>query len=138
VLVAGGAIACTDVSGFGLVGHLNEMLVASGCGAEVTLELLPALPGARELLAAGWRSSAHEGNARALAAAELPSESGRVRVDLALACDPQTSGGLLAAIPAAALDSVLERFESAGVCAWVIGTVEARPGLRLRAATPRV
>jgi selenide, water dikinase len=138
VLVAGGAIACTDVSGFGLVGHLNEMLAASGCGAEVTLELLPALPGARELLAAGWRSSAHEGNARALAAAELPSESGRVRVDLALACDPQTSGGLLAAIPAAALDSVLERFESAGVCAWVIGTVEARPGLRLRAATPRV
>jgi selenide,water dikinase len=133
-----GAFACTDVSGFGLLGHLREMLAASHCGAEVVLASLPALPGARELLAAGWRSSAHEGNLRALTAVELPPGSGPENVGLALACDPQTSGGLLAAIPEHALGAVLESLGSRGIDAWVIGTVERAEGLRLRAETARV
>jgi selenide,water dikinase len=137
-LVDHGANACTDVSGFGLVGHLREILAASGRGAEVALGGLPALPGARELLAVGWRSSAHAANARAFDGVERPPESPGVRIDLALACDPQTSGGLLAAVPERSLEPLLDRLGADGASAWVIGTVEMVPGLRLRAETAGV
>ena len=89
-VASGFARACTDVSGFGLAGHLAEMLAASGASAELALGALPALPGARELLARGVRSTY-----AALAAEAAPPLVGGDAASHALVCDPQTSGGLL-------------------------------------------
>ncbi|MGH3053864.1 MAG: selenide, water dikinase SelD, partial [Gaiellaceae bacterium] len=58
--------ACTDVTGFGLAGHLSELLRASDVGARLRADAIPALPGALALLAAGWRSSFHATNERAV------------------------------------------------------------------------
>jgi selenide,water dikinase len=94
-----GATACTDVSGFGLLGHTIEMLEAGDVHADLELDAIPALPGAIALASAGWRSSAAAGLAAALAATTLPADSGPDDARVALLLDPQTSGGLLAAIP---------------------------------------
>jgi selenide,water dikinase len=95
-----GAHACTDVSGFGLLGHLVPLLRASGVSARIDLRALPALPGARALFERGVRSTFHAQNERdgggALASRARHGDSaGR-----ALLFDPQTSGGLLFAVPA--------------------------------------
>ena len=77
--------AGTDVTGFGLAGHLQEMLEASGVAAVLRLEAIPALPGARALAAHGIESTLARDNRRPLGDA----------ADTALLVDPQTSGGLL-------------------------------------------
>ena len=115
--------ACTDVTGFGLLGHLGEMLRASGMGAELAAAALPTLPGARECLAAGYRSSLHTANAAALSHID-----GIDRLDLteqALLVDPQTAGGLLAAVPAAAAEECVAELVAGGYQAAVIGRVSA-------------
>ena len=89
-----GARACTDVSGFGLAGHLAELLRASGVAASLDPAALPALPGALELLAAGVRSSAHAQNAVLPGAIRLPPGAAS-HPAYPLLFDPQTSGGLL-------------------------------------------
>ena len=123
--VQAGLCAATDVSGFGLLGHLLEMLRASHMGARVSVERVPALPGARELLAAGWRSSAHALTRQFLRAAVLPAGAGEDDARLALLCDPQTSGGLLAAVPAHAFDGLDRGLREAGIELAVIGEVIA-------------
>ncbi|QFU08119.1 Selenide, water dikinase [Rhodobacteraceae bacterium THAF1] len=88
------AHAMTDVTGFGLAGHLMGICTASNVGAEILLDALPLLPGAERLLTAGVRSTLHDANA-AIADVAAP--------DTPLAqilFDPQTAGGLLAALPA--------------------------------------
>ncbi|HYD50033.1 MAG TPA: selenide, water dikinase SelD [Terriglobales bacterium] len=106
-----GAHACTDVTGFGLGGHLSELLRASEVGARLYGLALPALPGAVELLTASWRSEAHAANERAQmrgyrADPSLPS--------FALCFDPQISGGLLAAVPRDRLSQMRNAFAEAG------------------------
>jgi selenide,water dikinase len=91
-LKAHGAVAATDVTGFGLAGHLLEMLRASKVDAELTAENLPALEGVRDLLDAGFESTLQPANRAAFA----PSVSGG---DDPLLYDPQTAGGLLAGVP---------------------------------------
>ena len=118
------ARACTDVSGFGLAGHLGEMLDASGVGAELDAGALPALPGARALLARGVRSTY-----AALAAEAAPPLLGGDALTHALLCDPQTSGGLLFAVPRARLDEALAALRDAGETgARAIGRVVTGPG----------
>jgi selenide,water dikinase len=118
-----GAHACTDVSGFGLSGHLTQTLRASGVSASVVLASLPALAGARALLAQGIRSSFHDQNAPL---------GGGLWIDPALAdepavallFDPQTSGGLLFALePARAGDAIRALHEGGDRDAAVIGVV---------------
>lgn len=89
--------ASTDVTGFGLLGHLKEMLGGGGLSAEVSASALPVLAGARRLVAAGF---APDGSRRNLAAARpvLDVASGVAEDDLLLAADAQTSGGLLLAV----------------------------------------
>src|SRR5262249_45210631 len=103
VLAAARVKSCTDVSGFGLIGHLREMLSASHVAARLDLRSLPALPGALELLAKGWRSSADPATRGLLEGVTLPGPNAESEARVALLCDPQTSGGLLAAVPADAL-----------------------------------
>ena len=94
------AHAMTDVTGFGLAGHLLNILRASGVGAEIKLRDLPLLPGAEGLARAGVRSSLWAGNVTAvsedISASQAIGDS--PRYDLLF--DPQTAGGLLAAVPA--------------------------------------
>ena len=99
VLRANGVRAVTDVTGFGLVGHLGEMLRASGTGVELWLEAVPSLKGALEGFDGGASSVLQEGNEQALADFEI---RGRAPGDplVRLLADPQTSGGLLASVPA--------------------------------------
>ena len=91
-----GVTAATDVTGFGLAGHLSEMLRASRVSARLDLDALPLLGGALELMASGIKSSLHEGNDRSVAGMD---ESGHPNFQMLF--DPQTAGGLLLSVPAA-------------------------------------
>jgi selenide,water dikinase len=112
-----GCSACTDITGFGLLGHLAEML---GAGQEVELDpgAIPALAGARTLLEQGQASTLAPSNARALARLD---PGGGVRlsapasaVDQQLWIDPQTCGPLLAALPASRAEAALEHLGQLG------------------------
>ena len=108
-----GATACTDVTGFGLAGHLLEMLQPAGLGAEIDLGMLPALPGTLDCLRQGLASSLAPANRRALSAI-LGAESFAADERLGLLFDPQTSGGLLAGVPAGRTEDCLEALRAAG------------------------
>ena len=126
-----GATSCTDVTGFGLLGHLVEMLRASGVDAELDLDAVPRLPGVDELFARGLRSSLHAANA-AFGIALDGLDPGDPRAALLL--DPQTSGGLLATVPADRADECTATLASAGCFAATIGMVrKSMPGGRVRA-----
>lgn len=117
-----GARAMTDVTGFGLVGHLYEMLAPSGCGARLDLDSVPALAGAEEALAAGIASSLQPQNLRLRRVTTGSIESPRG----ALLFDPQTAGGMLAAVPAEQAGAALDSLRAAGYEASArVGCVEA-------------
>lgn len=128
-----GATACTDITGFGLLGHLLEMLDAAGLGATLQLDSLPLLPGAEACLERGITSSFHPHNQvylhRITNADELARES-----RTPILCDPQTAGGLLAGIPAANAEACLRALDAAGYQGAAIGTIHdaATPGVTLR------
>ena len=132
------AHACTDVTGFGLAGHLAEMIRASGDGVavELTLEALPVLPGAAELFARGFASSLQPENLRARHLVE-GMEPAAADSRLGLLFDPQTAGGLLAALEPEAAAQAIAALRAAGVDAVEIGSVCAaesgRPPIRLSA-----
>jgi selenide,water dikinase len=118
-----GASAATDVTGFGLAGHLGQMLRASKASAVLDLGRIPLLPGVASLLARGVRSTYHEQNASgrrglriAAAAAAEPA--------LEALFDPQTSGGLLFGIAPERAPEAVARLVAAGdAAAAVIGRV---------------
>jgi selenide,water dikinase len=122
------AHAMTDVTGFGLAGHILEMLRPRATseptlGATLEACAIPVLPGARALAAAGVRSSLAFANEAALQG-RLQLADGPLR---ALMVDPQTCGGLLAALPEAITDKVLAELHAAGLAAVKIGVVTAGP-----------
>ena len=123
---AHGASACTDVTGFGLLGHLVEMLKASDVDAELDLDALPVLDGAEQTVRAGILSSLQAQNVRLRRAiANPPDGFGAPR--FALLFDPQTSGGLLAGVPAAEAESCVRDLRATGYRASaIIGTVALR------------
>jgi len=121
--VAHGASACTDITGFGLLGHLLEMLAVAQ-GARLQLERLPVLAGALQQLANGVRSTMHAANAAAGPALAFE-EQGNARRELLF--DPQTSGGLLIGISPARAQTLLDALREAGYSqAEIIGEVVAR------------
>lgn len=124
-LRAHGARACTDVTGFGLLGHLVEMTRASGVDAELELAALPVLDGAETLLAQGISSSLQADNLRLRRALRDPGAwVSHPRYPLLF--DPQTAGGLLAGVPAAAAGACVAELRTSGYpAACVIGTVRA-------------
>jgi selenide,water dikinase len=127
VLVANGIVAATDVTGFGLLGHGLEMARASGTRLAFDAATLPTLPGALELAAAGVETGGAAHNRRFVA--RSLDVATRVPATLVtLAHDPQTSGGLLAAIPPDRVAAVERAFEDAGVERWWIGRVESIDG----------
>jgi len=94
---AGPPHAVTDVTGFGLVGHLHELAEASGLTAELHLRDLPVLPGVLDLARAGYVPGGSRRN-REAADAYAEFAAGHDQLLAAIACDAQTSGGLLAAV----------------------------------------
>ena len=120
------ANAITDVTGFGLAGHLDRMMRASGVGAEIRLEDVPLTVGALRLARNGVQSSLYAANRAALPG--LASETGP-RADLLF--DPQTAGGYLASVPGSIADEVLEELKVHAPDARIIGRVTATAGLRL-------
>ena len=125
--------AATDVTGFSLLGHLREMLAASGCGATVSHAAVPVIDGVRELLAAGMVAGGTQRNHAYVSEqvdwGDLP-ESEQL-----LLADAQTSGGLLLAVdPDHAEALVAELTERSTPAAAVVGHVEqAFPGtIRIR------
>jgi selenide,water dikinase len=129
--VAMKAHAATDITGFGLAGHANEMADSSGVTITIEMEKVPLLPGTRELAEKGNKTRASASN-RAFA-------EGRTRIDhsadgLLLECmfDAQTSGGLLISISESACDALLTELHSRGVpSASVIGEVRPRENVTL-------
>ena len=117
-LLAGCASAMTDVTGFGLAGHLGRMAEASGLTARITLEEIPIYDGTEALCAAGTKSSIWPAN-RAAASIDLR-DSGRSD----LLFDPQTAGGLLAALPPKDTSAVLRAVRDMGHDARIIGAFE--------------
>jgi selenide, water dikinase len=126
-----GATACTDITGFGLLGHLMEMVQASDVAVELKLDILPVLAGAKETVEKGIFSSLYPENLRA----------SRYIDNLALVenhplypllFDPQTAGGLLASIPESQTSHCLAALKTLGyeyssAIARVIGQIEGKP-----------
>jgi selenide, water dikinase len=120
-----GATACTDVTGFGLAGHLLEMLKASGVAAVLWPDQVPVLPGALELAAHGVESTLAPENRKLLPATGTDPRT-------ALMLDPQTSGGLLASIASDRAEACVAALREANLVAAIIGAVEhGEPAIRL-------
>jgi selenide,water dikinase len=108
-----GAKACTDVTGFGLLGHLVEMTRPSGVDAELDLSAIPVLPGAAETAASGILSSLQPANVRLRRAIRNQDEVvNHPRYPLAF--DPQTAGGLLASLPAERAEACVSALKALG------------------------
>ena len=132
VLVGAGVRAATDVTGFGLLGHGLEMARASGARFVFESAAMPVLDGAVDLALAGVETGGAAHNRR-FVTASLTVADGVPPELVTLAHDPQTSGGLLAAIPPDALAAVESGLDAAGVPHWRVGRVDAadEPGVVL-------
>ena len=114
--VLASAHAMTDVTGFGLAGHAQNIARASGIGIEIELAAVPLLEGAEALTAEGVRSSLFADNR---ANCDGVVSDGSPRAELMF--DPQTAGGLLAAVAESELAGVKKKFATAGLSLWQIG-----------------
>jgi len=123
-----GVNACTDVTGFGLLGHLHEMTSGSGVGARISLSAVPILPETWSLAQEGICPGGTKRNRDALKgqvtwAPEI-TEEGQL-----ILCDAQTSGGLLIAVPKAKSAQLVERLQTAKTLAAArIGEIVAGTG----------
>ncbi len=126
VLRRHGATACTDVTGFGLLGHLVEMTRASSVDAWLDLSSVPVLDGALQTSGAGLLSSLHPHNVRlSRAVADVAEAASDPRYPLLY--DPQTAGGLLAGVPTNRAAACVDALHAQGYDqAVVIGTVKPR------------
>jgi len=122
-----GANACTDVTGFGLLGHLWEMLVASKVGAKIFASKIPMIEGALDLIEqrifpGGARANKRFADSFTHWRDDIPEP---MRIAL---CDPQTSGGLLISVPREKIDALMEAMERRSVkWATVVGEIVAEP-----------
>jgi selenide,water dikinase len=132
VLVKHEVHALTDVTGFGLLGHLRNMTSASGVTAEVSFEGVPVIPAAREYVKAGIAPGGTHANWRFLNdwvtyAPDVAKE------EQLLLCDAQTSGGLLAAVPAGIAGEVVAALSAAGTLASaVVGRIDGAGDGKIR------
>ena len=113
ILVKHGATSCTDVTGFGLLGHLVEMCKGSNLAAVLDLDALPILDGAEECLKLGITSSLQPANVRLSRAVANQDEMSR-NPRYPLIYDPQTAGGLLAAVDKDKVDACIRDLREAG------------------------
>jgi selenide,water dikinase len=126
-----GAHACTDVSGFGLLGHLGEMLQASAASAVVSVPDVPLHDGVLELIAqavyAGGLRNNRDFLLPRLRGADRPDDVDQQDPRVLALFDPQTSGGLLIAVAAEKHAALLAALGEGGVTGWTVGEVTAGP-----------
>ncbi len=125
VMVEVGVSAATDVTGYGLIGHLLEMCEGSGVGAEIRVGDVPVLAGTREALARGYRPEGTMRNVRTFrdrARLSVPES------EFTLLCDAQTSGGLLIAVASEKAALLETRFQESGLFYAKVGKVTADTG----------
>lgn len=119
-----GATAATDVTGFGLLGHLREVCRASGVWAEIVVDAVPVLDGVSDLLAAGmWAGGSQRNLESILPDLETDFDTESIKPMI----DAQTSGGLLVSLPPAGVDGYLDAVPGA----VQIGRLMAGSGIRL-------
>ena len=129
------AHACTDVTGFGLMGHLAEMARASGVDVRIVWDDVPLFPGVLECLAEGIIPGGIERNRESSASSAVAGD-GVTEAMLDVCFDPQTSGGLLVAVPAAKAEAFVARLHEEGVpAAAVIGEVTGKGTGRVAVTT---
>ena len=129
-----GVNACTDITGFGLMGHLKSMVQGSGVGAQIRSSLVPLLPGTRDLLDQDTVPGGTRRNLRGVAdsAQWQPQVTEQVKL---LLCDAQTSGGLLISVPASKVEELVSRLRAAGVAGTtVIGEITDGPAGKIQVA----
>jgi selenide,water dikinase len=113
--------ACTDVTGFGLLGHACEMAADSGMNIRITVDSVPLLPSVKDYTAMGLvPEGTYRNKGFRLRFVANPESVGEDMVNILF--DPQTSGGLLAAVPAGEAEAVLAEMRAAGVPAAGIGS----------------
>jgi selenide,water dikinase len=133
VAVDAGATGATDITGFGLLGHAAEMVLAAGAGLTLSASRLPLLPGALRLAEQGHWSGGMKRNRRHL---EHTLAGGRLVVDTGLSAalsgllfESETSGGLFFGVAAERAADVRSALERRGEACWEIGIVTAEPRL---------
>jgi selenide,water dikinase len=130
-----GAHACTDVTGFGLVGHLAEMAFSSQVDVEIVWDDIPLFPGVMECVAAEIIPGGVERN-RESSGAQVLLGPGVQPAMLDVCLDPQTSGGLLIVLPKAEAKALLERLHGAGLSdSAIIGRVSGKGSGRILLST---
>lgn len=128
VLRSFGITGCTDVTGFGLLGHASEMAEKSGVRINLRSSSLTFLPGAEDY-ADQWLFPAGTSNNKKAFYCGISVSQGVEEEKEHLMYTPETSGGLLAAIPPGKTEEVLKEFEARGLFCRVIGTVEEGSGI---------
>lgn len=123
--------ACTDVTGFGLLGHAVEMAQASGCQLAVGVLDVPVLEGSIACFARGLESSLQQANEQVLKEVSLTG-FGRSDPRVRVLMDPMTSGGLLASLPASEVQPCLAELQAAGYEASCIGQVIKNEGATIQ------
>lgn len=125
-MLATGVHAATDITGFGLLGHLHEMLTASGVAAQIELRAVPVLDKARELAVANCIPDGSHNNFRYLGSFVTWDETIERPARMVL-CDAQTSGGLLLAVPPEKVDPLLAALAQTPTPGALIGEITAEP-----------
>ena len=124
--------ACTDITGFGILGHLLEVSEGAGCGVVVEYRRLPFYPGALEMYEKGETTGSNKANRAMVERGGLRLELSLSRAEEELLFDPQTSGGLLISLPADQAAALEEKLQAAGITAARIGEVAAgESGIRV-------
>ncbi len=122
------AAACTDITGFGLLGHLNELLISSNLSARIDSSAVPFYPGALKAAAQGLIPGGAYRNLEYYQKAVKWEGNPKAKDDLMiLFADPQTSGGLLIAIPPQRLEGLLSSLKQSGVEGRTVGSIEQGP-----------
>ena len=142
---AHGVTAATDITGFGLLGHLRNLLRGSGVAATVDLAVLPILPEAKDHMRAKVCPGGSAANRAHVAPDTAWSDGSRFLAEpdsdadrellASLACDAQTSGGLLLCVPPARTKACVEELRASGLPAAAIGflrAVDGEPSIKLR------
>ncbi len=128
-----GVNAATDITGFGLLGHLKSMVKGSGVAAEINLAAVPVLPGVRELLENGVAPGGTHRNVSSVNDV-VTWDAALTDEDRLLLCDAQTSGGLLVSVPAARAAELVDALGEEGApCAAVVGRITDGPAGSIKA-----
>jgi selenide,water dikinase len=126
LLLSENVSALTDITGYGLIGHLVEVLKASHCGATLDLTAIPTLVDAESLMSIGHVSSLQQSNEAALRDFDLGKGLTFSMPKVRLLVDPQTAGGLLASVPQENESSCLSKLSELGYQSASIGRIEEK------------